>query len=58
MQGPLPVLPRLSGAGALAVAPFVIAPLGALCGWPAIRRRGLFLALTTFALSVGLGGGC
>ncbi|MFC5906126.1 ABC transporter permease subunit, partial [Streptacidiphilus monticola] len=35
---------------ALACAVLIAAPLGLLVGWPAIRRRGLALALTTFAV--------
>ena len=51
-DGSLPLLPRVPGIAVLLIAPILIAPFGALCGWPAIRRRGLFLALTTFAVSV------
>ncbi|MCX5202158.1 ATP-binding cassette domain-containing protein [Streptomyces sp. NBC_00237] len=45
---PLPVLPSLL----LAVA--LTAPLGLLTGWPAIRRHGLALALTTLAFGVAV----
>ncbi|GAA2080881.1 hypothetical protein GCM10009801_39440 [Streptomyces albiaxialis] len=44
-----PHMPNLS---ALLCAVLVIAPLGLLTGWPAIRRRGLALALTTLAISL------
>ncbi|WP_042460836.1 ABC transporter permease subunit, partial [Streptacidiphilus jiangxiensis] len=39
---------------ALLVAVLVAAPLGLLVGWPAIRRRGLALALTTFAVGTAI----
>ncbi|MBO0514306.1 ABC transporter permease subunit, partial [Streptomyces beijiangensis] len=41
---------RLPELVALPVAVALVAPLGLLTGWPAIRRRGLALALTTFAV--------
>ena len=48
------VFARASGSftqgGALLLAALVTALLGLLTGYPAIRRRGLFLALTTFAV--------
>ncbi|GGY09217.1 ABC transporter permease subunit [Streptomyces djakartensis] len=47
----LPVMPELA---ALAVAVVLVAPLGLLTGWPAISRRGLALALATFAVGVGV----
>ncbi|WP_338776966.1 ATP-binding cassette domain-containing protein [Streptomyces sp. DG1A-41] len=47
----LPAMPELS---ALAVAVVLVAPLGLLTGWPAIGRRGLALALATFAVGVGV----
>ncbi|MFJ8053447.1 ATP-binding cassette domain-containing protein [Streptomyces luteogriseus] len=47
----LPALPELA---ALAVAVVLVAPLGLLTGWPAIGRRGLALALATFAVGVGV----
>ncbi|MCU1392629.1 MAG: inner-rane translocator [Ilumatobacteraceae bacterium] len=53
-DGSMPLLPRVPGVGALIVCPLIVFPLGMLCGWPAIRRRGLFLAITTFALSVAM----
>ncbi|MFB8247846.1 branched-chain amino acid ABC transporter permease/ATP-binding protein [Streptomyces sp. NPDC055952] len=52
--GRFPGLPRLPEAAALAVAVVLVAPLGLLTGWPAIRRRGLALALATFAVGVGV----
>ncbi|MFI5804247.1 ATP-binding cassette domain-containing protein [Streptomyces sp. NPDC051561] len=44
-------LPQLP---ALAVAVALTAPLGLLTGWPAIRRHGLALALTTLAFGVAV----
>ncbi|MEV0175993.1 ATP-binding cassette domain-containing protein [Streptomyces sp. NPDC050803] len=49
-----PGLPRLPELAALAVAVVLVAPLGVLTGWPAISRRGLALALATFAVGVGV----
>ncbi|MDJ1136757.1 ABC transporter permease subunit [Streptomyces iconiensis] len=44
--------PHLPNLLALAAAVLVVAPLGLLTGWPAIRRQGLALALTTLAISL------
>ncbi|MFE4050937.1 ATP-binding cassette domain-containing protein [Streptomyces sp. YIM B13518] len=52
--GRFPGLPRLPELAALAVAVVLVAPLGVLTGWPAIGRRGLALALATFAVGVGV----
>ncbi|WP_069761190.1 ATP-binding cassette domain-containing protein [Streptomyces sp. LUP47B] len=52
--GRFPGLPRLPELAALAVAVVLVAPLGLLTGWPAITRRGLALALATFAVGVGV----
>jgi branched-chain amino acid transport system permease protein len=52
--GTMPGMPQFPGVAVLVVAPLVVAPVGLLFGWPAIRRRGLFLALTTFALGVAM----
>ncbi|MGW3987886.1 ABC transporter permease subunit [Streptomyces sp. NPDC004830] len=52
--GRFPGLPRLPELAALAVAVVLVAPLGLLTGGPAIRRRGLALALATFAVGVGV----
>lgn len=52
--GTMPGLPRIPGFVVLFVAPLLIVPVGLLMGWPATRRRGLFLALTTFAFSVAV----
>ncbi|MGW5134265.1 ABC transporter permease subunit [Streptomyces sp. NPDC004135] len=52
--GRFPALPRLPELAALAVAVVLVAPLGLLTGWPAIGRRGLALALATFAVGVGV----
>jgi branched-chain amino acid transport system permease protein len=47
-------LPKVPGVAVLFVVPLLVVPVGLLMGWPATRRRGLFLALTTFAFSVGV----
>ncbi|MET9910554.1 ATP-binding cassette domain-containing protein [Streptomyces sp. NPDC006476] len=52
--GRFPGLPRLPELAALVVAVVLVAPLGLLTGWPAISRRGLALALATFAVGVGV----
>ncbi len=52
--GRFPFLPALPELPALAVAVLLVAPLGLLTGWPAISRRGLALALATFAVGVGV----
>ncbi|MER7483373.1 ATP-binding cassette domain-containing protein [Streptomyces sp. NPDC126510] len=52
--GRFPGLPRLPELAALAAAVVLVAPLGLLTGWPAIGRRGLALALATFAVGVGV----
>lgn len=52
--GRFPGLPELPHLPALAVAVLLVAPLGLLTGWPAISRRGLALALATFAVGVGV----
>ncbi|WP_322755247.1 ABC transporter permease [Frankia sp. Cas3] len=43
-------LPALPGLVALLLGALLVAPVGLLTGYPAIRRRGLTLALTTFAV--------
>lgn len=52
--GRFPGLPRIPELAALALAVVLVAPLGLLTGWPAITRRGLALALATFAVGVGV----
>ncbi|NUL10368.1 ABC transporter permease [Streptomyces lunaelactis] len=52
--GRFPGLPRLPELLALVVAAALVAPLGLLTGWPAIRRHGLALALATLAVGVGV----
>ncbi|WP_063770242.1 branched-chain amino acid ABC transporter permease, partial [Streptacidiphilus melanogenes] len=47
-------LPAFPAPVALLVAVLIAAPLGLLVGWPAIRRRGLALALTTFAVGTAI----
>lgn len=49
-QGDLFGLPPLSPLAALAAGMVVAGTVGFATGYPAIRRRGLFLALTTFAV--------
>lgn len=53
-DGRLPGLAPLPELPALAVAVALTAPLGLLTGWPAIRRHGLALALTTLAFGVAV----
>jgi branched-chain amino acid transport system permease protein len=50
-HGEVPGLPALPGIVAVVVAVAVIGAFGLLVFWPAIRRRGLFLALATFAVA-------
>ncbi|GGX50443.1 ABC transporter permease subunit [Streptomyces fructofermentans] len=52
--GRFPGLPALPELAALAVAVLLVAPLGLLTGWPAVRRHGLALAVATFAVGVGV----
>lgn len=54
VSGRFPGLPELPHLPALGVAVLLVAPLGLLTGWPAISRRGLALALATFAVGVGV----
>ncbi|MFF2656153.1 ABC transporter permease [Kitasatospora sp. NPDC058032] len=54
MSGRIPGLPALPAVPALLFAVLATAPLGLLTGWPAIRRRGLALALVTFAVGTTL----
>jgi branched-chain amino acid transport system permease protein len=49
--GWLPFLGHVPGLVALLLSVPAVGVLGFLVGWPAIRRRGLFLALTTFAIA-------
>ncbi len=50
-HGQVPGIPAVPGLVALAGAVVVTGCLGLLMAWPAIRRRGLFLALTTFSIA-------
>ncbi|WP_018639700.1 ABC transporter permease [Parafrankia elaeagni] len=43
-------LPEIPGIWAMFLGALMVAPIGLITGWPAIRRRGLTLALTTFAV--------
>ncbi|MFD8739812.1 ATP-binding cassette domain-containing protein [Streptomyces sp. NPDC059618] len=52
--GRFPGLPRLPELAALGAAVLLVAPLGLLTGWPAIKRHGLALAVATFAVGVGV----
>ncbi|GAA5017009.1 ABC transporter permease subunit [Kitasatospora paranensis] len=54
MSGRIPGLPALPAAPALLLAVAATVPLGLLTGGPAIRRRGLALALVTFAVGTAL----
>jgi len=49
-NGDFPGLPQLPGLFAILVGAILVAPIGLITGYPAIRRRGLTLALTTFAV--------
>ena len=51
-SGQLFGLPAFPGLLALVVGAVLVTPVGLLTGWPAIRRRGLFLALTTLAVGM------
>ncbi|HMA46791.1 MAG TPA: ABC transporter permease, partial [Frankiaceae bacterium] len=48
--GRVPGIPALPGLAALLCGALLVAPVGFATGYPAIRRRGLALALTTFAV--------
>ncbi|HEX2783197.1 MAG TPA: branched-chain amino acid ABC transporter permease, partial [Ilumatobacteraceae bacterium] len=50
-HGQIPGVPAMPAVLALVVAVAVTGVVGFLLAWPAIRRRGLFLALTTFAMA-------
>lgn len=52
--GRFPGLPELPELVALGVAVLLVAPLGLLTGYPAIRRQGLALALVTLAVGVAV----
>ncbi|MCF2532992.1 ABC transporter permease [Yinghuangia soli] len=52
MSGQFFGLPEVPGLVALLLATLLVIPIGLVTGWPAIRRRGLALALTTFAVAV------
>ncbi|WP_436773694.1 ABC transporter permease [Yinghuangia sp. YIM S09857] len=52
MSGKFLGLPEVPGLPALLLATLLVVPVGLLTGYPAIRRRGLALALTTFAVAV------
>ncbi|GGV24890.1 hypothetical protein GCM10010495_45750 [Kitasatospora herbaricolor] len=54
MSGRVPGVPALPALPALLLAVAATVPLGLLTGWPAIRRRGLALALVTFAVGTAL----
>jgi branched-chain amino acid transport system permease protein len=47
-------IPEMPGVVGLLVAVLVTGVIASLVAWPAIRRRGLFLALTTFAVAAVL----
>ncbi|MFI6152818.1 ABC transporter permease [Kitasatospora sp. NPDC051170] len=54
MSGRIPGVPALPAAPALLLSVLATAPLGLLTGRPAIRRRGLALALVTFAVGTAM----
>ena len=54
MSGKVPGVPAMPAVPALLCAVLVTVPLGLLTGWPAIRRRGLALALVTFAVGTAM----
>ncbi|WP_354643359.1 ABC transporter permease [Kitasatospora camelliae] len=54
MSGRIGGVPAMPAVPALVIAVAVAVPLGLLTGWPAIRRRGLALALVTFAVGTAL----
>ncbi|MFJ1702614.1 ABC transporter permease [Kitasatospora sp. NPDC088346] len=54
LSGRVPGLPALPAVPALLLAVAAAVPFGLLTGWPAIRRRGLALALTTLAVGTAL----
>ena len=54
MSGKVPGVPAMPAVPALLCAVLVTIPLGLLTGWPAIRRRGLALALVTFAVGTAM----
>ena len=47
----LPFVGRVPALVGLLLSVVTVAVLGFIIGWPTIRRRGLFLALTTFAIA-------
>lgn len=49
-NGDLFGLPAMPGIASMFVGALLVAPIGLITGYPAIRRRGLTLALTTFAV--------
>jgi branched-chain amino acid transport system permease protein len=53
-NGTVAFLPELPIIPAMLVAALMCVPIGFLAGYPALRRRGLFLALTTLAVSLVL----
>lgn len=54
MSGKVPGVTAMPAIPALLCAVLVTIPLGLLTGWPAIRRRGLALALVTFAVGTAM----
>ena len=52
--GQLPLVPRLPVLPAMVVAALLVGLLGAVTGYSALRRRGLFLGLTTLAVGLVL----
>ncbi len=54
ISGRVPGVPPMPAVPALLLAVLATAPLGLLTGWPAIRRKGLALALVTFAVGTAM----
>jgi branched-chain amino acid transport system permease protein len=54
-HGQIPGIPALPAAAAIVVAVLAVGLFGFVVAWPAIRRRGLFLALTTFGVATVVG---
>lgn len=52
--GRMPLIPKLPVLAAMVVAALLVGLLGAVTGYSALRRRGLFLALTTLAVGLVL----
>jgi branched-chain amino acid transport system permease protein len=54
LAGRVPLLPAVPAVPATLLAALLVVPVGALVGYPALRRRGLSLGLTTLAVALAL----